>query len=589
MEEWLEIRDFSRGMNQTNAVTASEDPWDLQDVLLSEKPELRRRGPFTDRHSGGAGSWPTSLNLIPGKVLAASTYQYLGTSATVAVTSETSGGNWYVWIYIITANEAPVRKGFQIEPQTVNINGTNTTVGATMADITGAWTDPDGANDRADNRPDSFLVTTDRGTYVIGYTNEDKDNLPETLPDSNTDWHQVASSFYNLSTPTNTRLKGAGFRTCSSVGGYTFLGGRFNKDKSGHSASNAKAAPRRMWWSKLFNSESWKNSTGEIGSEGGSLVLPFTEAIRFFTELDGNLIIFTKNQIHTMSVPPGSEPTDWVLQQRAGVGTLYPRSVSRYEDSLIFANADGVYQFSGYETICLTEDSIGDLYKSQFYQQATQAQNDEAPVQRDVVGIVIGDYYVLSLNEQTGYALCCHLPTNSWVRFTNLPMLAASRTPAGDNRAFGFMLSSSNTRIVRLDRMFLPDGSSQIGATDTVTAASSPTGVGPKMKIELRRTSQTGLGVPKIWRSIAVLYDAKAIQNTAGWLTVSYAASPDKDDVTWTALDPFGPTTQMTEVRKPIASRSSAIGIRIEETFNMGKMAIASIELGYKEMRRGRG
>ena len=76
-----------------------------------------------------------------------------------------------------------------------------------------------------------------------------------------------------------------------------------------------------------------------------------------------------------MSVPPGSEPTDWILQQRAGVGTLYPRSISRYEDSLIFANADGVFQFSGYETISLTEDTIGDLYRKQFYQQTVQGQN----------------------------------------------------------------------------------------------------------------------------------------------------------------------------------------------------------------------
>lgn len=578
MEEWLEIRDFSRGMNQTNAVTASEDPWDLQDVLLSEKPELRKRGPFTDRASGGAGSWPTSLNLIPGKVLAASTYQFLGTSATVAVTSQTSNGASYVWIYIITADDAPVRKGFRVSEE------------ATLADICGAWTDD--AGDRADERPDAFLVTTDQGSYVVSYQDPNDNDTGEI-----NDYFQISSSYYSLANSSNVlldgRLKGRGFRTCANVGGYTFLGGRFSKTANGdglsRNASYAKAAPRRMWWSKLFNSESWKTKTGEIGSEGGSLVLPFTEAVRFFTELDGNLIVFTKNQIHTMSVPPGSEPTDWVLQQRAGVGTLYPRSVSRYEDSLIFANADGVYQFSGYETICLTEDSIGQLYKSQFYQQATQAQNDEDPVERDVVGIVIGDYYVLSLNEQTGYAFCCHLPTNSWVRFTNLPMLAASRTPAGDNRAFGFMLSSTNTRIVRLDRMFLPDGSSQIGATDTVTAASSPTGVGPKMKIELRRTSQTGLGVPKIWRSIAVLYDAKITGGNPGALTVSYAASPDRDDATWTSLTTLGPTSQMTEVRKPLAATSSAIGLRIEETTGLGKMAIASVEFGYKEMRRGRG
>ena len=571
MEEWLEIRDFSRGMNQTNAVTASEDPWDLQDVLLSEKPELRRRGPFSDR------SADSNKNTISGTVLAASTYTFLNTSATVAVTSSQSGGNWYVYIWVIEANQAPISKGFQVQEQ------------ATMADICGAWTDPDGANDRADNRPDAFLVTTDKGAYVVSYNGQ---------ADSISDYFQVASSYFDLNDSTEAsdsskRLKGAGFRTCANVGGYTFLGGRFagggSNSQNSPNQSYGNAAGRRMWWSKIFNSESWKNKSGEIGSEGGSLVLPFTEAIRYFTELDGNLVIFTKNQIHTQSIPPGSEPTDWVLQQRAGVGTLYPRSVSRYEDSLIFANADGVYQFSGYETICLTEDSIGELYKKQFYQQATIAQDDEAPVQRDVVGIVIGDYYLLSLNEQTGYAFCCHLPTNSWVRFTNIPMLAASWTPAGDNRAFGFMKSSSNTRIVRLDRMFLPDGSSQSSPAGLDTVVASQGTRGPKFKIELRRTSQSGLGVPKIWRSLAVLYDAKGLTNTAGSLSVSYAASPDKDDATWITLNPLASTSQMTEVRQTLAAKSSAIGVRIEESGNLGRMALASIELGYKEMRRGRG
>ena len=570
MREWLEIRDFSQGMNQQNAITASEQPWDLQDVLISERPELRRRGPFTDRANRTSKD---NLNLIPDYVLAASTYTFLGTSATIAVTADqrvddNNNTVWAVCIWVIEANSAPDQKWFRVDGK------------ATMADIAGAWTDPDGAADRLDNRPDAFIVTTDKGTFVMSYNSS-----------NDFEWFQVASSYYDLSSNDN-RLKGSGFRTCANVGGYTFLGGRFAKNRNDGGDSNAKAAGRRMWWSKAFNSERWKNKSGEIGSEGGSLVLPFTEAIRYFTELEGNLVIFTKNQIHTQSVPPGSEPTDWVLQQRADVGTLYPRSISRYEDSLIFANADGVYQFSGYETICLTEDSISELYRKQFYQEVLDDQNPEAPVQREVVGIVIGDYYLLSLNDETGYAFCLHIPTNSWVRFSNIPMLAASWTPAGDRRAFGFMRANQNnqpwTRIVRLDRMFIPDGSSQSSPAG-LDVVQAPQGTrGPKMKLELRRYSQSGLGVPKLWRSLAVTYDAKALTGTAGQLNVSYSASPDKDDSSWTALTPLAATTSVKEVRQTLAATSSAIGVKVEESGSLGRMNLASIELGYKELRRGR-
>lgn len=570
MREWVEIRDFSQGMNQQNAVSASEQPWDLQDVLLTERPELRRRGPFSDRSATSA------LNSISGTVLNASTYTFLNTNATVAVTSGLSGGAAYVWIWVIEANQAPVSKAFRVSSP------------ATMADICGAWTDPDGTNDRADNRPDAFLVATDKGAYVISYNGQ---------TDSVDDYFQIASSWFDLNDSSEAgdatkRLKGAGFRTCANVGGYSFLGNRFagggQNSQNAPNQSYGNAAGRRMWWSKSFNSESWKNKSGEIGSEGGSMVLPFTEAIRFFTELDGNLVIFTKSQIHTMSVPPGSEPTEWVLQQRAGVGTLYPRSVSRYEDSLIFANADGVFQFSGYETISLTEDSIGELYRQQFYQQATLAQDNEAPVQKEVVGIVIGDYYLLSLNENTGYAFCCHLPTNSWVRFSNIPMLAATRTPAEDDRAFGFMKSGGNSRIVRLDRMFVADGSSQSNppGLDTVEADSGTRG--PKLRVELRRYSQGALGIPKLWRSIAVLYDSKALTGLSGNIGISVSPSPDKDDAVWTALNPLGTTGALTEVRQAFASTGAALGVRLEESGSIGRTNIASIELGYKELRRGR-
>jgi hypothetical protein len=595
MREWLEIRDFSQGMNQQNAVTASDQPWDLQDVLISEKPELVRRGPFTDRAANGSGS---NLNVIQGTVLAASTYQFLNTQAVVAVTSEWDSSNdaYWVSIYVITPNDAPVRKRFRIRGQQID----GVWYGARMADICGAWTDD--AGDRADARPDAFVVTTDRGTYVVSYQDPADNDEGEI-----NDYFQVASSYYPLANSSNElytgRLKGSGFRTCANVGGYTFLAGRFKKDSNGSGVTGAgrdasfiKAAPRKLFWSKIFNSEFWKNKPGDIGRDGGSLTLPFTEAVRYMTELEGNLVIFTKNQIHTMSGSEGADPLGWNRQQRSAVGTIYPRTVSRYEDSLIFANADGVYQFSGYETICLTEDSIGGLYRKQFYQNVTNGQKSESPVQRDVVGIVIGDYYLLSLDENSGYAFCCYLPTNSWVRFSNIPMLAASKTAAEDDRAFGFMKSGNTTRIVRLDRMFVSDGTSQSTppGLDTLKAADSPS-LGPNLKIELRRYSQTGLGVPKLWRSIAVLYDSKALASGTGQINLSFAASPDKDDASWTALSPLlatgntsSPRGTIKEVRQAFAATGSAIGVKLEEVGNLGQTNIASIELGYKELRRGR-
>jgi hypothetical protein len=550
MREWLEIRDFSQGINQEEAITAGNFAWDLQDVLLSEKPELRRRGAYTNRFPTLASNH--EKNRVRGYVLAAKRYAFLGEECVVVVSvdpdTETSldvDGSTY--ISIIISGEAP--------RLLKTINGE-----ATTADICGAWTDP---GTKAESRPDAALITTDIGAWVLSFDGTDV----STLDSGTSDFFIVARRFYDLGV-----LKGGGFRTCAAVNGYTFLGARTGKTLNGTSTPTA---PRRIWWSKLQNSEVWRDETDEnYPSRGGSITLPISERIRAMEELNGQLIVFTRSTIQALTI--SSDPTNWDRRQRSSVGTIYARSIARYEDSLIFANKDGVFRFSGYETVNLTEEAIAQLYRDEFYQsqEALEDETDGAS-NRSVIGTVWGDYYLLTLGSESGTAFCCHLPTNSWVRFSNLPLTASSTGPTEDYRTFGYIKEPSSgvaySRIVRLDPMFIPDR----GHTDSYVTGGALTGIpGPTMLLELRRTSPNGLQTPKLWRSLTALYDAKNTTGTGNGLKLEYAASPDRDDAVWEEVTALPTTSSMSQERRTIAATSGAIGIRVTEQGRIGKTAI---------------
>lgn len=549
-------------MNRQDAISAGDAPWDLQDAILTERPELRRRGPYTKRFIDLSSAH--AKNKIEGIVLAASRYQYLYVDSVVTVSVKEGtvldpGDETYIYV--------TPRGGTPVLAKTI-------TGIASYAAICGAWTDPDAdGSSKQDTRPDAFLVTTDIGAWVVSYDG--------VVSNTDADLTVVARK-----TTAGGALPGGGFRACASVNGYTFLGGRV---EGGTGAKEKKAAGRRIWWSKLQNSEVWADKTNaNYPARGGSETLPITQSIRAMRELDGNLVIFTRGQIHVLQI--SADVNDWSRQQRASVGTVYPNSIVEYENSLIFANKEGVYRFNGYETVSLTEDAIGQFYRSKFYQQVTAADDNENPPEQVVVGFLYGDYYVLSFNSVTGEALCCHLPTGSWSRFSNLPLLAACDGPAEDQRVFGFLapydplglgLVEQESGIVRLDRMFVPDASGQ----DSVTASEGVKG--PTLQVELRRTSPDGMQSRKLWRSISVLYDAKNNSGTSS-LNLSFTTSSDKDDAAYQSLATLSPTSSMSPSRHTLATVTPTLGIKLTESGDLGKTAISSIELGFKDLRQGR-
>jgi hypothetical protein len=192
--------------------------------------------------------------------------------------------------------------------------------------------------------------------------------------------------------------------------------------------------------------------------------IPTSLPITGIVEQRGTLLVFHSGSVERIrgAHPPdsdsGNQFGDMLLEPLFGnVGCINARTISRWGDNVLFADARGIHMTDGSSIVNLAEeggmskrwaDLMGDIFR----------RLDGVTTEWHMGGTVFRDYYILShRNVRMGanYCFVIHIPTREWIRLGNV-----------NSNCFGVSAGASemllaadmNTkRVVELSRVFAHD------------------------------------------------------------------------------------------------------------------------------------
>jgi hypothetical protein len=589
--EYTNINDFSGGMNKDAARYAlSENEFvDAQDCLFSENGLVRRRGPweFVRDENDDIVKLTTGRDLIAvGNHLRDNEKETFliitGTSTNTYINSYQDGVLSNITsIPVGSTTPGMVRMGFTAPPKNANDDA-----GHLNARLSSSVIATKSVTLAAKYKAGGFTGSPDSGSAGSGTENFNPGagDGNKTFRDEDNEWEFVYISGtlekINSYSPdgtgalvdaypywTDTRNR-RGFRNVVTIPGHTLLAGRAGM-------------PQHLFYSKPEDVNHWNyftNTSGRHAKDFIHIIGSENDRITGLANIGKYGAIFKTHSLHLIETI-GKGKFD--QKPRASVGTLDQRSIAKYDDKLIFAGDDGIHMFNGSDAISLTENKIDkywrDLVADWEYQQAIEGWR--------ITGVVVDDYYMVSVynpDEAEFTTLCCHIPTRSWSRFSNVNLIEKVES-SDQNEVFGFMkLSDGETYMVSLSSMFRTytgvDGDSEIAISEA----------GPTFQIETGQMSLADSQVRKAFRHMVIEYDAPVATGTISvkW-TTSISSAPNWG--TATAISPgFVHAELAGPQRRKIGTHGQGIAFRIEETDTATYFTLKAIKLAFKRMREGR-
>ena len=277
--------------------------------------------------------------------------------------------------------------------------------------------------------------------------------------------------------------------------------------------------------------------------------------------LQNMLLIFSNNAIErlTGSVPPPGSDMD--LGPVTDIGSPWAKSLSVWNNQVLFANHKGVYLTNGVGVKDLTtEGGISSYWQGLFN---TNGQT--------VATGVYGHRYlfatVLNTDRSLQDTLVCDLARTAWWRLTNIAANCYARYSgtAGSNDELYFA-NAANARVVSLSGCFNPSASNKNdhnGAAVAPMLETRPLAAG----VDLR---SYGLG--------RVTYDMRDAATDNPTLAVQVAAGVEAPSYGAVAESPLAETTNAIKRNVTISKVAQAVSVKLTQTHASAKTELYGIE-----------
>jgi hypothetical protein len=219
--------------------------------------------------------------------------------------------------------------------------------------------------------------------------------------------------------------------------------------------ANSAAKPTTLAFSKPGDPMLAWNALSEI---------PTSMPITGIVEQRGTLLVFHAGSVERIrgAHPPDSDAGhqfgDMLLEPLFGnVGCLHSRTISRWGDNILFADARGVHMTDGSSVVNLAEeggmskrwtDLMGDVFRR------LQGQTTEW----HQAGTVFRDYYIIGHRDVrmgADYCFAIHIPTREWIRLGNIHSNCFGVSAGASEMLLGADMDTR--RVVELSRIFAHD------------------------------------------------------------------------------------------------------------------------------------
>jgi hypothetical protein len=304
--------------------------------------------------------------------------------------------------------------------------------------------------------------------------------------------------------------------------------------------ANNSATPQRMFFSKTPNIEDTWNTVDSWQDAD----YPITG----LASLQNAVIVFQKERVSRLT---GTDPPPFGnldLAPIADIGCSDNRSVCTWQNTVIFANPEGVFQTGGVGYSNLSK--AGGMQS--YWQGLFSGYN---PATWSVAAFAANDMLFLSIIDNTGTlrdSFAVYLRTNAWTRLSNWKAMHYCSAP--DIQSGLFYADRSAPRVVSASGAFFPQA---INKTDANGVA-----VAPYIQTRLFQPSPSlnhyGFGwLHYDMRDAASDNPTLAVSQATGYETPSFAAVRES---------PLVETTDEQPTRVTLAKVSQAVGLRIQQS-----------------------
>lgn len=313
------------------------------------------------------------------------------------------------------------------------------------------------------------------------------------------------------------------------------------------------AEASKLYFSAPGNAESWDTTNAQVGTNA---------PIQGLAALPNALLVFHGGSVEKIlgDTPPSSTNVGNLVRQSLfdSVGLYSPTSYAVQDESVYWADENGVYKTDGVSLVDLTDK--GGI-KTYWRSQVASADEIAVGVWRSYVWVS------LTISDLELVFLLCDYEKKSWWRFTNIVALNfAVRYGATDELYFSNRDPTSK-RVGKLSSVFSP-GSGVKNDADTVPVL-------PLMTTGYFRTQGQG---QKRFRHAYIGYDLRDAASDNPTLSPGYATTPESESYSSTSPSTLSETTAYVRRRVRLAKPSSGASIRIAQDAASSDTRIYAIE-----------
>lgn len=345
--------------------------------------------------------------------------------------------------------------------------------------------------------------------------------------------------------------------TVTAIGGSAPAGKYVTVYKSRLVLGNNSANPNRLFFSPTPDiTTTWDTTNSWIDCD---------YAITGLASLSNAIIVFSQGhteRITGATPPPGSD------MDRAPIGSVGcsdARSISVWNNNVVFANPRGVYLTNGSGFSSLTQ--IGGI---ETYWQ-TQLTGYDASTWTIATGIYRNYLYITVLNGSTLVdTLMCNIAARAWWRLTNVKARGYANASTGSEELY--YADRASARVITCSGMFTPVAGNKNDANGTAVtpgATLRQVGAGPWMKH---------------FGNARISYDMADAATDNPTLAVSVA--PGLEAATFTAVSesPLAETSGLLRKRFTVGKQSQAVNIKILQTNASSKTEVYAMETDQRYM-----
>lgn len=332
--------------------------------------------------------------------------------------------------------------------------------------------------------------------------------------------------------------------------------------------------PTRIWFSPVGNAAgTWDTTNAWVDSQS---------VLQGIAVVKNVILLFHGSNTERLrgSIPPSATTIGDLVQDKVfDVGCIDARSIVKYQDTVIWADARGVYQTDG--TVLKDLTSVGGMRS--FWRNTLSPYTTSWTVAAGVFNGLL----VVSVMNGTAIVDCfmCDLQTTMWVRLANFPGRCFASCVSSSLSADTCMGLGNAGRVAGLYSITQPDATVKNDANGTAVQPYFETAFYRGVTTVHRRTLAS-LGLQD-WENIYANYDMRDAAADNPTMTISYITDPSS--TSYTALSRvLAETTKYTRALRPLDFNSSGVGFKFAQTNASSDTRFNGIELEYSPREGGR-